>query len=409
VTDRASTAGRPDRTVFISYSRKDDVWRDRLLTHLRVLENDGLLKVWSDSRLQTGTDWEEDIEAAVQAARVAILLVSANFLTSRFILDTELPQLFRRREKDGLRLYPIIITPCAWKAIAWLGGLQVRPAGARPLSGGTDYEIDLELSEIAHEILDLISASEPKEPPPPKVRPPEPTNDEDRPLVMGLFGLQTRTTWQRSLGDALRDEGFGYYPVTHGFSSVLSVLLPGAFKTRLERFVRLYADLTAGRSRLPSAIADGYGAYLFGSAVLRYPQLRFERAILLNSPLPTHFPWSSVVSKGSVQAILHEYGHQGFLIRLLVWAMSDAGRSGALGFTDLADGSVIQRAQPYFAHSDFYGGPGSLRTWMAFLRGDAPPEFDRPPRALTRRSRSSFVTGRDASMIIKSEDQPPLP
>jgi hypothetical protein len=387
VKDRASAARSAAKTVFISYSRKDAVWKDRLLTHLRVLESGGLFKVWSDSQLETGTEWDKNIEAAIQEARVAILLVSANFLTSRFILDTELPHLFRRRESHGLRLYPIIITPCAWKAITWLSGLQVRPAGARPLSGGTDYEIDLELSEIALEVLELLSADEPQAPAPDDRPPMDRTANagKERQLVIGMFGMQTRSSWQRSLWDALGEEGFDFRPMVHGYSSVLSFLLPGGFKTQVERFRRHYAELVAGRSRLPSVIADGFGAYLFGSAVLRYPELRFERAILLNSPLPTHFPWTSLALNRSVEAVLHEYGHQNLLTRLLIWAMSDAGRSGALGFTDLAQGRVIQRAQPYFAHSDFFQTSNSLQTWIAFLRGDPWPGPNRPPRALTRR------------------------
>ena len=33
-------------TVFISYSHKDEDWKDRLVTHLGVLAQQGVLEVW---------------------------------------------------------------------------------------------------------------------------------------------------------------------------------------------------------------------------------------------------------------------------------------------------------------------------------------------------------------------------
>lgn len=41
-------------TVFISYSHKDEVWKDRLVTHLAGLERDGRLRVWDDRRIRAG-------------------------------------------------------------------------------------------------------------------------------------------------------------------------------------------------------------------------------------------------------------------------------------------------------------------------------------------------------------------
>lgn len=73
-------------SVFISYSHKDEAWKDRLVTHLGVLQSQGLLDLWDDRRIGAGQDWHQEIEQAMAAASVAVLLVSADFLTSQFIL-----------------------------------------------------------------------------------------------------------------------------------------------------------------------------------------------------------------------------------------------------------------------------------------------------------------------------------
>src|SRR5215813_1555668 len=74
-------------TIFISYSHKDEEWKDRLVTQLGVLARQGMLEIWDDRKIQVGADWRSEIANAIQKAKVAILLISANSLTSAFILD----------------------------------------------------------------------------------------------------------------------------------------------------------------------------------------------------------------------------------------------------------------------------------------------------------------------------------
>lgn len=82
-------------TVFISYSHQDEVWKDRLVRQLRVLELEGDFDLWDDRKIAAGDDWRSDIETAMDRARAAILLISADFLISGFIRGTEIP---RRRQ-----------------------------------------------------------------------------------------------------------------------------------------------------------------------------------------------------------------------------------------------------------------------------------------------------------------------
>jgi hypothetical protein len=41
-------------TVFISYSHKDETWKDRLLPQLRALEQANRIAVWDDRRIDGG-------------------------------------------------------------------------------------------------------------------------------------------------------------------------------------------------------------------------------------------------------------------------------------------------------------------------------------------------------------------
>src|ERR1051326_6962504 len=73
--------------VFISYSHKNERWKDRLVTQLGVLAQDAKLALWDDRRIAAGDDWLPAIEAAIQSSDVALMLISADFLTSNFILN----------------------------------------------------------------------------------------------------------------------------------------------------------------------------------------------------------------------------------------------------------------------------------------------------------------------------------
>lgn len=112
VHDKHSVANQRRTKVFISYSRKDREWLDRLHVHLRPLHRQGIIDLWDDTKISAGMAWQEEIQCAIETAKVAILLVSAHFLDSDFIYNNELPPLLDAAKNDGLTILPVIISPC---------------------------------------------------------------------------------------------------------------------------------------------------------------------------------------------------------------------------------------------------------------------------------------------------------
>jgi len=97
--------------IFISYSHKDEKWLDRLKTHLISHVDQDLIDLWDDSRIEYGQKWRDEIDKALDAAIIAIVLVSADFLASSFINKVELPRLLDK--KKGIPIVPILVKPCS--------------------------------------------------------------------------------------------------------------------------------------------------------------------------------------------------------------------------------------------------------------------------------------------------------
>lgn len=141
--------------LFISYSHKDEALKDSLLEHLAVLEQFQNIGTWNDSRIGPGNLWRKEVETALNRADVALLLVSASFLASKFIQDFEIPRLLKRQANSGVVIVPVILRACVWEAHPVLKEFNALPMNRVPITryqGGRRDEI---LTEVSREILTL--------------------------------------------------------------------------------------------------------------------------------------------------------------------------------------------------------------------------------------------------------------
>jgi len=99
------------RPLFISYSHKDQEWLVELKKWLKPLEQKDLIKIWDDTEIQAGDEWRDKIQKALASAKAAVLLVSQDFLTSKFITNSELPVLLDAAKDKGLKIYWIAVRP----------------------------------------------------------------------------------------------------------------------------------------------------------------------------------------------------------------------------------------------------------------------------------------------------------
>jgi tetratricopeptide (TPR) repeat protein len=176
--------------VFISYSHKDEKWKDRLQPHLKILEQHGHIELWDDRKIDVGDTWYNEIEGAMMDAVVAVCLISADYLASDFVTKEEIPYLLERREKEGMHLFPVLVRSCPWKIVPWVRETQMLPRDGKSISKDFKEDWDEVFTEVAERIYAIVTDPEFQPPKPtPRWEPPELIDIERLPQTgQELFG-----------------------------------------------------------------------------------------------------------------------------------------------------------------------------------------------------------------------------
>lgn len=146
--------------IFICYSRKDAVWRDRVQTSLSALANDTEgVDFWDDTRIKSGMEWKEETEKALNETKIAILLISTAFLASDFIKTKEIPPLLNAAREDGATILPLIIKPCRFSNSALKNFQAVNDPTSEPLSLLNEGEQDKILLNLSNRVAEIITSS----------------------------------------------------------------------------------------------------------------------------------------------------------------------------------------------------------------------------------------------------------
>lgn len=141
--------------IFVSYSHADAEWLKRLQVHLKPLERKGLIEWWDDTQILPGMVWRDEIEKALNAAAIGVLLISADFVASDFIANHELPPLLAAAQDRGLTILSLIVAPSRFKRMPELSRFQAVNDPDRPLIGLSKAEQEIELLKLANRIEDL--------------------------------------------------------------------------------------------------------------------------------------------------------------------------------------------------------------------------------------------------------------
>jgi tetratricopeptide (TPR) repeat protein len=153
--------------VFVSYSHKDEEWKDRFVPHLDQLGRLGILRVWDDREIKAGVDWYARIREVLRRTRCAISLISSDFLSSSFCMDEEIPYLLQQRHRGNLELFPVLVRDCVWQAHPWLKRWQILPRDAKPVAPHFADDPDRVFADVARQVVEYLETGKGHERPEP--------------------------------------------------------------------------------------------------------------------------------------------------------------------------------------------------------------------------------------------------
>lgn len=105
------------KKVFISYAHDDTPWLDNLNKHLAGLKNSGIIESWSDKAIKAGEKWDDVIKEQMANADAFICLLSASFIASDYIWNTELTTIFAKIRERNAKVIFVYMEPF------YIGGL----------------------------------------------------------------------------------------------------------------------------------------------------------------------------------------------------------------------------------------------------------------------------------------------
>ena len=125
--------------AFVSYSHKDESYRQELEVSLSQLKREGLIDTWSDRKILPGSNRKNEISENLETSDVILLLVSPDFIASDYCYEIELQRAILKHDAHESILIPIILRHSAWTNSP-IGNFQVLPREGKPITAWLDKD-----------------------------------------------------------------------------------------------------------------------------------------------------------------------------------------------------------------------------------------------------------------------------
>src|SRR6266702_2583965 len=123
---RIPTMTKEPIEIFCCYAREDESLLHELRKHLKLLQYQGLITIWSDMDTSPGENWEEKSSERLNTASFILLLVSPDFLQSDYCYKMQMMRALERRDQGEAYVIPIILRSCGWEQTP-LGKIKALP------------------------------------------------------------------------------------------------------------------------------------------------------------------------------------------------------------------------------------------------------------------------------------------
>lgn len=119
--------------IVISYSHRDEHFRDELTSALSPAIRAGEIEVWSDHRIVPGRHIDDEILSQLKEADAVLLMVSTDFIASDYCFKTELEIALDRHKNARAIVLPVIVRPTDFSGMPF-SRLKMLPTDAKAVT-----------------------------------------------------------------------------------------------------------------------------------------------------------------------------------------------------------------------------------------------------------------------------------
>lgn len=204
--------------------------------HLAALKHQGLIDTWHDRRIDAGTELHGEIDKNLNSASIILLLVSSDFIASKYCYDVEMTRAIKRHARGEARVIPVILRACDWHDTPF-GKLMAAPKDGKPIVSWAD--IDEAFLDVVTSIKKVLRTNAAVTESAAALLRPKMTADEPTVTIVERprsANLRTRKTFTEADRDQFLDEAFNY--------------MASYFENSLQELENRNADLTSRFKRI---------------------------------------------------------------------------------------------------------------------------------------------------------------
>lgn len=108
-----------------------------------------LIADWHDRKIEAGDTWGQAISENLEKAEIVVLLVSIDFINSKYCYDIEMDAALDRQAEGLVTVIPVIARSCLWKSTRF-APFQALPTDGKAIATWPDR--DEALSVVAEGI-----------------------------------------------------------------------------------------------------------------------------------------------------------------------------------------------------------------------------------------------------------------
>jgi hypothetical protein len=99
----------------------------------------GLIAEWHDRKLKAGEEWDQVISENLRRSNIVLLLVSVDFINSKYCFDVELEEALKMHEEHKAVVIPVIVRKCLWAPMPF-AKLQTLPKDGKAVKSWADMD-----------------------------------------------------------------------------------------------------------------------------------------------------------------------------------------------------------------------------------------------------------------------------